>query len=356
MKITAVDIKRYNLPLTNPLNIKGQKINTRSGAILRLTDDTGNTACGELAPLENLHKETLDQAITQLAGLKNKLQEIEIAKDFLNFNSHFSKILSGTYPSVSCAIEMAFFNLLRLQGDFFAGLKKIKLPVNGLLTADTPDIGNAAKDLINAGYTSIKIKVGSSPLGKDMEIINKLTKTLVGKASLRLDANRQWSLKDALEFCNSISSPVIEYIEEPLTDIEDLPELIGNTKTPIALDETLVENGLTYAARIQNIKAYILKPSLLGGFDASAKFIRHAKTQNITPVISAAFPTSVSLKAYSLFAAKMNLSNIHHGLDTLKFLKSDILENPFKVTDGKVDLAGIIDSKDKLRCDLLEEL
>ena len=132
--------------------------------------------------------------------------------------------------------------------------------------------------------------------------------------------------------------------------------MIANTKTPIALDETLVEKGLTYASQLKNIKAYILKPSLLGGFDASAKFIEYAKTKNITPVISAAFETSISLKAYSIFAAKMNLSNIHHGLDTLKFLKSDILENPFKVTNGKVNLAEIIGSKDNLRYDMLEDI
>jgi len=354
MKITGVDIYHYSLPLTNPLMIKGQEIVNRTGAILKLTDDSGSIAFGEVATLEGLHKETLKQAISQLKELENIIFQLNITDDLLNFNGSICEFFPDTYPSVLCAIEMAFFNLLLQKAGLPKSANTVSLPVNGLLAGDISDVLQAGKDLINAGYTSIKIKVGSSPLSHDIDTINKLTEIVDRKVTLRLDANRQWSLKEAIEFSQNIPSPVIEYIEEPVKDIENLPELIAITKIPVALDETLVEKGLTYAAGIENIKAYILKPSLLGGFDAAAKFIRYAETKGITPVISAAFTTSVSLKSYSLFAAFMGLSNIHHGLDTFKFLKFDVIENSFKTDQGTASLADIVRSTDLLRSDLLE--
>jgi len=180
-------------------------------------------------------------------------------------------------------------------------------------------------------------------------MINDLSKTVNGKATLRLDANRTWSLETALKFCAETASPSIEYIEEPLSNISEIPEFTNRSKIPIALDETLVEKKLDYIKQLKNIAAYILKPSLLGGFKKTADLIRHADQNKITPVISAAFPTSVSLKAYAIFAAKMKLQSTPHGLDTLKYLAGDTINNPLTISKGKIKLSEIINNKNIIK-------
>ena len=215
---------------------------------------------------------------------------------------------------------------------------RLTLSVNGLLVRDTDDISRSLEDMLNAGFTSVKIKVGGCSLKDDIEIVQQLTEIADGRAKLRLDANRQWSLEDALKFAKAASSETIEYIEEPIEDISDLPRFIKKSPIPAALDETLVEQGMSYAADIPNIKAWILKPSLIGGLKKCRTLIKYARKTNITPVISSVFETSVSIRIYALFAIKMGLAGTEHGLDTLKFLQTDTLPDPVKIEDGCIDI------------------
>lgn len=356
MKIVSAQIKRYCLPLSRELTIKDAIIKNRTGALLFLTDSNGNTACGELAPLQSLHKESLEEAINQLTRLKDILTGVSIPAAFADFTEGIESFLPfAASPSTATAIEMAVLNLFKQQGSF-DDLKNISIPVNALLSTDTQNICDSASRLIDQDFTSIKVKVGRSIFDKEIAAINKLSEIVKGKATLRLDANRQWSLNTALEFCNQTASPQIEYIEEPLSNMNEIPEFTESSPIALALDETLVEKNIEYVKQLKKIAAYILKPSLLGGFNKTAELIRQASQNNITPVISAAFPTSVSLKAYSIFAAKMNLDNIPHGLDTLKFLAEDILQNPLTISNGKINIAQIISSNNILRSEMLEDI
>ena len=342
MKIQAAKLKRYSIALARELTLKNAAIKNRTGALLFLTDSNGNTACGELAPLQTLHNESLDEAYDQLTKLKDNLIGTNIPQAFTEFTQGIETILPfEPFPSVATAIEMAILNLCKQQGKY-NDLKNIEIPVNALLTANTDNICDSAKKLIAEGFTSIKVKVGRADIDEEIAAINELTEIVKEKAALRLDANRQWSLETALKFCEQTASPTIEYIEEPLSNINEIPQFTERSKIPIALDETLTEKKLEQIKQLKNIAAFILKPSLLGGFKKTADFVRYANQNKITPVISAAFETSVSLKAYTIFAAKMNLQNTSHGFDTLKFLAGDTLENPLKISNGKINIAEIL--------------
>ena len=342
MKIVSAKLKRYSIPLASPLTIKTGKLKTRSGALLFLTGETGITACGELAPLETLHTESLNQAADQLQKLKDHLTGKTIPETFTEFSESIETFLPfAPFPSVTTAMETAILNLFNQQGAF-NDLKNIQMPVNALLSADPDDFCDSATELINQGFKSIKVKVGRSDIEKEIAAINKLSETVKHKAKIRLDANRQWPLDKALRFCNETASPVIEYIEEPLADISEIPEFTKQSKIPLALDETLSEKKLQQLKQFKNIAAFILKPAVIGGLKKTADLVKFAKQNNITPVISSAFETSVSQKAYSIFAAKMGLQNTAHGLDTLKYLASDTTENPLKITNGKIHLNKII--------------
>ena len=102
MKIQAAYLKRYSVPLAQELTIKDNKIKNRTGALLFLTDDSGNTACGELAPLQSLHKESLDEAIDQLTKLKDNLIGISIPAKFTDFTEGIETFLPfATFPSTA---------------------------------------------------------------------------------------------------------------------------------------------------------------------------------------------------------------------------------------------------------------
>ena len=56
------NLYRYRLLFKHPLSMLGRMIRDRRGLILQIKDDDGVSGEGEIAPLEGVHIESLDQA------------------------------------------------------------------------------------------------------------------------------------------------------------------------------------------------------------------------------------------------------------------------------------------------------
>ena len=106
--------------------------------------------------------------------------------------------------------------------------KKLKpLPVNALLTSDLDDLKTLAEQLNEANYKAVKMKVGVKSIEEEIKRILILKTHLKQNISLRLDANRAWTLDEALEFASGIKGIKIEYCEEPLKNPEQLESFSG---------------------------------------------------------------------------------------------------------------------------------
>ena len=336
MKIVDCEIKQYDLPLARPITIKGNTITRRKGVVFIVCNEDGFVGYGEAAPLEGLHPESLDDCICQLKDIKSEIAGLE--------NGILPEGLSG---SVRLAVEMATW-------DVFAETESINIPVNGLLMPGAGSMVSDAVELVDVGYTSIKVKVGRQGIAEDIEMVSEIKDVAEGKAALRLDANRTWDIGQAVEFCRKVGTGGIEYIEEPVKDIKDHSEFYERTGLPIALDETLIECGLD--SDLSHVGAFILKPSLIGGLGRTAEFISFARENKITPVISCTFQSSVALCGFALFAAKMGLGDIAHGIGTFEWFGDDLLVDPVSVTNGCVSLAEVMKKRLNLREDMLRDI
>ena len=341
MRIVDFDIKQYDLPLVRSLTIAGHKLTSRSGVIISLTDEEGLTGFGEAAPLPGLHKETLEDAIFQLQQIKPPV----ISLDYLD----------SICSSARTALEMAMFDLRLQSQKAFDKFRNLTLPVNGLVMAQDTDLFDAVDVLIAEGYISIKIKVGRQPLAKDIETIQRLKELIGNRATIRLDANRLWTLDESLEFCNQVAGDQIEYIEEPLADTSQYPIFFDSTDMPVAFDETLVEKGVEELDCLDKVKAFILKPSLLGGLSLTGQFIALAFENDIMPVMSCTFGSDLSLRSFALFAAMFDVADIPLGLDTMKWFKHHLLTEGFKVESGRIEIAALVNRpvfNEQFLCDL----
>ncbi len=328
MIIVNSDIKKYDLPLARSLTIAGHNLTSRSGVIISLTDEEGLTGYGEAAPLPGLHKETLEDAVFQLQQIKPPVISLVY--------------LDSICSSARTALEMAMFDLRLQSQKAFDKFRNLTLPVNGLVMAQDADLFDAVDVLIAEGYISIKIKVGRQPLAKDIETIQRLKELVGNRATIRLDANRLWTLDESLEFCNQVAGDQIEYIEEPLADISQYQIFFDSTDMPVAFDETLVEKGVEELDHLDKVKAFILKPSLLGGLSMTGQFIALAFENDIMPVMSCTFGSDLSLRSFALFAAMFGVADIPLGLDTMKWFKHHLLTEGFKVESGRIEIAALV--------------
>ena len=340
MRITTVEIQHYALPLLKPVTVGLAQATVREGLILMLHSNTEHHGYGEVAPLPGLHKETLVDAANQLAKYRSHLQQLTLTPDMLSFDGHLSQSLAlDLFPSVRAGIEMAMLDLLLQANPALSNMPK-SLPLNALLAADDNTITEQVEDLLSQGFTSIKIKVARQSLERDISAIQTVLSQTHGRAILRLDTNRGWTLNQAKQFCQVFGPQDIEYIEEPTQDPADHLSLSRTSRIPIALDETMAEI-LCEQLPPECYRAVILKPAVLGGLENTARIFRWARQHHITTVLSSAFETSLAIRMYLFFAVLNGITQTPLGLDTVKWFKEDLLLSSLVVENGAISLSSL---------------
>lgn len=347
VKIAALDIFAYSLPLVRPLKLKGQTVTERTGALVRLTADTGSFGWGEAAPLPGFSRESIGDAVAQLGSLKRRMFGRELPLAIARLDGQFEPWL-GTDPrhaSVRCGLEMAALNLIaRDQAMPMARLLTDRpletVHLNGLIAEDN-NLTETVRRLRRDGCRAIKLKVGRESLERDVERTRDAYHELGSDTTLRLDANRSWTFENAVAFANQISDCEIEYIEEPLAEPKRLAEFTAQTGLPVALDESLVDMTPDQLSSRDFAAAIVLKPTLLGGFDTSAAFARRAKELGMKVVISSAFESSVGIAALAQFAAAYSSFNTPAGLDTLDWFRHDLLNQPIDRAHGRMRIGQL---------------
>ncbi|MHC5198672.1 MAG: mandelate racemase/muconate lactonizing enzyme family protein, partial [Planctomycetota bacterium] len=232
MKIAEIRLQRYDLELVKPITVKGHALEKRSGLILSVID----SAYGEVSPLPFLHAETIDEAVLCISQIRQTVVGMDVQDDTISVSDPIEKTIGiNLPPSVIFGIETALFDLYLQQADC-RSLSELKVPVCGLTSTASKDLHADLRQMLEQGYSAVKIKVGANSIAEDAERIEAAKEILRDNMGLRLDANRAWSLQDAIAFCERIGSERIEYIEEPVNDTSGQKAFADSTDIPLALD------------------------------------------------------------------------------------------------------------------------
>lgn len=343
MRLSGFGIYRYELPFTEPLTLKDATLRNREGLLLRLTGDDGSEGWGEATPLPGFSREGREEVAGRLRELGGSLLGREVSPDWMDPDGEPGKVphLADLPPSARFGLELAAWNLLSAtDGKTMAGMMR-PLPVetvwlNGLLSGFADKVLAGARRMRDAGYRTVKLKVGNLPLGEDAELARAVSRILGGGISLRLDANRAWSFEAAMEFVCAVRDTRIEYIEEPLADVAPLPRFADQSGVPVALDESLVGMAPEELAAHDYARAVVLKPTLLGGISRTLRLAEEAHRLGMTPVISSAYETGVG--TLGLISLAAIVGEAPAGLDTYRRLARDVLIPPLDLGVPRIDV------------------
>lgn len=346
MLLRRFDIIPYRLRLVKPLVMKGQTLQEREGLIIRLEDEDGFFGLGEIAPFPGLHHESMPAAAAQVAEMQARLNGCRIPDNLLPLAHGFDGWLGeeNLFPSVRFGLEMALLNLLadRAAQPLAALLNpqyRTTVSLNALFAGGREDLERDIPALAAEGYRAIKIKVGRHDLQTEVALVRRV-RELAPAMDIRLDANRAWSLPEALQFSRMLGDCRIEYLEEPLRDPSGLGAFYRETSLPLALDETLDGMLPNVFLPPSGTAALILKPGVIGGFERSFRWAALARRCRLKVVISSAFESGVGLAALANLAAVLNPDDVPCGLDTYKWLAEDVTSRPFRAVNGQVDVAA----------------
>ena len=340
MTISSCRIFRYRLPLVGPLPLAGGVLHEREGLLVRLESDSGAWGWGDVAPLPGFSLESIEEVEATLADWARCLRRVGFDPRGDGLESWSGCEWAAVPPSVRFGIETALASLARRMKDVGAGELACfegTVPVNGLLAGSREQVLADARRLRDGGCRAVKLKVGSRPVAEDVELTRAVRDVIGDDVSLRLDANRSWSLEQGVAFGRELGDSGIEYLEEPLRDPVHLRVLFDATGIPVALDESLLELRLDDLEGRRDVGAVVLKPTLLGGIARAREWAATALALNIRPVVSSCFESGVGLLALAAFAWESTGDAVPAGLDTYRWLGADVVEPRIPCRPGAIE-------------------
>jgi o-succinylbenzoate synthase len=301
---------------------------------------------GECAPLEGLSVETVDEAERELTDWASRASGIELPlrQQSLNNLHSFLKVnkLMPTFSSVVFAVEVALLDLMHggqrliFETEFIKGTP---IDINGLIwMGDIDYMLQQIDSKIHDGFSCIKMKVGSHNFEKECELLRYVREKYFQQSIvIRLDANGAFK-EDALDKLRALAQFDIHSIEQPVKAGSDKMNWIcRESPVDVALDEELIgvppKNRETLLAHLRP-KYIILKPSLMGGLQASTEWIALAKKLGIGWWMTSALESNIGLNAIAQFTSLYPLST-PQGLGTGSLYTNNI-HSPLQVSLGKL--------------------
>lgn len=338
---TAITLHRYVLRLRQPLTTGHGTLRDRRGLLVCLRDDEGREGWGDAAPLEGWGGPDL---VTTSQSLQRWLVGAGTVDDPESLARHGERTL-GDVPCAWAAIGGAVADLsARRRGTTVAGLLRpatseplaARVPTALLLDGDDPaTVADAAAAAVGAGFCTLKLKVGTRPLARDVARVAALREAAPG-AGLRLDANGAWG-RDSPSAAEALARFEPEIIEEPCRGLDNLRRLQTRTTVPIAADESLPPLADLHRHLPLGVSAAVLKPSALGAPDAVVRAAAALTESGTTAIVGSFLESAIGVATAAHVAAAAG--GAPAGLATSTMLQEDVCE-PLPVVAGAVRLGA----------------
>ncbi len=314
-------------------------MNERKVWFLKISDENGVAGIGEVAPIERLSPDVIEDIPEELDKVQSKLKQVELStKD--EIWKMVKSLVSREFPSIRFGLEMALFDLKNggRKQIFESDLSKVNIPINGLVwMGDKQFMEEQIKEKLDQGFHCIKLKIGSLDFDTELNIIKQLRK-VSEDLIIRLDANGAFQTNEVLMKLKQLSKFNVHSIEQPILPMQPEAMEIVCTKSeiPIALDEELiwVRGERERLQLLQELKPQylVLKPTLHGGFFTVKNWIDLAEIQGINWWITSYLESNIGLNAIAQFASLYE-NEEHHGLGTGNLYTNNII-SPIQVENG----------------------
>lgn len=324
-------LRPFELDLLGPLESASSSIDVRRGVLVRVgTDPPG---VGEATPLPGWTEPYADC----VEGLRSALEA-----DPSGDRESALEPLEGL-PAARHGLGLALADrAARRDGTplyrALGGTDRCEaVPVNATIGARGLDrTVAAAREAVEAGFSCLKVKAGSAPIGSDLDRIAAVREAVGQDIGLRVDANGAWGRNEARRALDDLAAIGIEYIEQPLepADLAGHAALRGHD-VDIALDESLVAASAAAVLEANAADAVVVKPMALGGIDRGRAVAEAAQSAGVDPVVTTTIDAVVARTAAVHLAASLRLEHAC-GLATASLLAEDLGPDPAPVREGEI--------------------
>jgi len=175
------------------------------------------------------------------------------------------------------AIDIALWDLRgkllgRPVADLLGGVKSRSMPgFKAISLGKADEMVDEVEQAAARGYRAWQLKVGDDPVS-DAVRVRAIAAAIPSDSSfLTSDANKGWTVAQALRFVNAIGD-IDTYVEQPCATVPELLRLRAATRLPIMVDESLrSETDAVEIATVGVADAINLKVVRVGGLTKAAR-------------------------------------------------------------------------------------
>ena len=335
MKVTQVSVYAVEVPQTQPLAPYRSHLrssSTTTSAIVRVDTDEGLTGWGE-------HNTNFLPDIS--AGKMQEQAQWLVGRDPQNINRfHLECPLETRLKS---SLELALWDICgKIVGQpvavLLGGILRPKVEVAACMGIQTYErAGELASYYVEKGFGTLKTKAGSD-MNEDLEMVRGVRDAVGDKLKLRIDPNRAYTPRQAAELAVKLEPYHLEYFEQPIPaePLTDATWLRQQTKTPIALNESVIDPSSVLQILKADAAAFLLPDThiaggilpcvIIGQLCAAAGIpcIMHCG-HDLGPKTAAMVHVAASGPAYSLAN-----DTTYYGLE------DDVITEPFVIEGGTI--------------------
>ncbi|MDD5249775.1 MAG: o-succinylbenzoate synthase [Rhodocyclaceae bacterium] len=327
MRIAAIRLQPYRLPLVRPWVAAAATLAVRSGMLVCVATADGIVGWGDCAPLPSSGADGHRRAFDELAAFAGSCTDAAM-------DDVLARLAGAACPEVRWALETALLDARARQQDlplyrWLGGRETDGVPTNAALGPLDDDCPRRAQLALAQGFALAKIKVGIADADVEAGRLRELVGATGGRLSLRLDANRAWNESIAERFLQSVADLPIDGVEEPLATptVAQLARLQSALPFAIAVDESLPALGADRLLGAGAVRRLVVKPARLGGLLATLQLAEKARRAGIEVVLTSVVDSAVGVTAAAHLAAALP-AGATHGLATLDWLAADVAPRP----------------------------
>ncbi|AGF71470.1 o-succinylbenzoate synthase [Corynebacterium halotolerans] len=205
------------------------------------------------------------------------------------------------------------------------------------------------------GCRTVKVKVAEAgqTLSDDIARVQAVREARPG-AVIRVDANRGWTVDQALEAARSLGP--LDYLEQPCHSVDELAEvrtrlMRAGLFVRVAADESIRRSDDPYlVAEKRAADVAVVKVAPLGGVRRLLEIARHLRQRHMDVTVASALDTAVGMNAGLAAVAalpklndddEMDVPPAAAGLATQRLFLEDVAE-PREIVDGRMSVSPVV--------------
>lgn len=338
MKISAVTLWLVEVPQNEPLAPYRSHLRTSSTttkAIARVDTDAGLYGWGEC----NLNfLPGLD-----LARMRTNATEWAIGRDPLNIAAFHQQCPFES--RLKAGLELALWDILGKAADMpvaqlLGGIIRQKIELAACMGIQTYErAGEMASLYVEQGFTTLKTKAGADPQ-EDLDMVRGIRDAVGDRLKLRIDPNRAYSPQQAAALAKQLEDYDLEYFEQPIPaePLSDATWLRDQTSVPIALNESVIGPDTVSEIFQADAASHILPDThIAGGILPCVKIGHLCEAAGIPCIMHCGHDLGPKTAAMLHIAAACPSYSLANDC-TYYGLVDDILQEPFTIQDGRMDV------------------